>query len=79
MTPNKDVHIHYDEEGDLLELRVGKSSGTYMKNLGGGIFERVDEKTGKTRGFVIVSFKKKIEKSKSVSAPLSLIKKELPA
>jgi len=56
------LHVYYDEEGDVLEVILGKPTISYMKNLGNGTFERIDEKNGKTKGFLITSFKKRSEK-----------------
>ena len=55
-------HLHYDSEGDILEFRIGKATPAIMKNLGDNIFQRIEEKTGKTKGFTIISFKKRGEK-----------------
>lgn len=52
------LNMYYDEEGDFLELHVGKFKDGSFKNLGKGIFQRVDAKTGKITGFAILGFKK---------------------
>ena len=46
---NKNLSIYYDKEGDLLEIRIGKPTIGYFKDLGNDIFERIDEKTGEMR------------------------------
>ena len=43
---NQQLHLHYDEEGDLLEIRIGEPTPTSMKNLGNDLFERIEEKSG---------------------------------
>jgi len=53
------LNINYDEFGDILEIRIGKPTSSYMKDLGKDVFERIDEKTGELKGFVIVNFKKR--------------------
>ena len=58
--------IMYDEVGDILEVRVGKPSHAYFEDLGHDIFERKDEKTGKTKGFIILNFKKRMDKKEDV-------------
>jgi len=63
------TQIYYDEEGDMLEIIIGKPTISYMKNLGGEMFVRIDEKTGKTKGFLILGFKKRCEKN-AVNIPL---------
>jgi len=66
----KEMHVYYDSEGDLLEIRVGKPTKGYMKDIGNDIFERVDEKTGEIRGFSILNFTKRSEKLKCIDIPL---------
>ncbi len=61
--------IMYDEVGDILEVRVGKPSQAYFEDLGNDIFERKEERTGKTKGFVILNFKKRVDKKESVMLP----------
>ncbi len=51
--------IHYGEEGDLLELRIGEPTDAYYEDVGGDVFERIDRKTGKVKGLAIFNFKKK--------------------
>lgn len=70
----QELSVYYDEEGDLLEIRIGKPTIAYMKDLGNDIFERVDDKTGEIKGFSILNFKKRTEKLKpiEVSLPLKL-------
>ena len=66
------THVHYDEEGDLLELRIGKPTESYMKDLGNDIFERIEEKTGKSKGFTILNFKKRSKQFKSLDLDIPL-------
>ena len=67
---NKNLSVYYDGEGDLLEIRIGKPTSSYFKDLGNDIFERIDEKTGEIRGFSILNFKKRTEKQASINIPL---------
>jgi len=64
------MHIFYDKEGDLLEIRVGKATRGYFKDLGNDIFERIDEKTGKAKGFAIFNFRKRTERLNDIKIPL---------
>tara|TARA_Y100000310_G_C20695429_1_gene825349 strand:- start:451 stop:681 length:231 start_codon:yes stop_codon:yes gene_type:complete len=66
------LHIYYDQEGDMLEFRIGKPTKGHMRNLGDDIFQRVDEKTGKVKGFTILNFKKRSKKSKPIDVDLPL-------
>ncbi|MBI2507579.1 DUF2283 domain-containing protein [Candidatus Woesearchaeota archaeon] len=74
----KELSIYYDKEGDFLEVRIGKPTIAYFKDLGNDIFERVDERTGEVNGISIVNFRKRIENLKPIRASLQK-KKELIA
>lgn len=39
-----ELNLYYDEEGDFLELNIGDYTEGYFKNLGDGVFERIDKK-----------------------------------
>lgn len=67
------THIYYDQEGDILEVIIGKPTISSMKDLGSEIWARIDEKTGKTKGFLIVGFKKRVEEEfTNASIPIKL-------
>ena len=67
-----ELSVYYDREGDFLEIRIGKPTKGHFRDLGDDIFERVDEKTGKIRGFAIFNFKKRTKKSQPISLPIKL-------
>ena len=64
------LNIYYDEEGDFLEFRIGKPTSSTYNNIGNDIFQRVDDKTGKVKGFAIFNFKKRSEKIKNIDVSL---------
>ena len=64
------MNLYYDEEGDFLEIGMGYCKEGYFKNLGKGIFERVDEETGKVTGIAILGFRKRTEGLKDVKIDL---------
>lgn len=66
------MNLYYDEEGDFLEISIGSPSEGYFKNLGRGIFERIDEKTGDVKGIAIMGFKKRTKKLKPIAVSLPL-------
>lgn len=66
------LNIYYDSEGDFLEISIGKPKEGSFKNLGGGIFKRVDKKTKKISGIAIMGFRKRIEKSSDIKVSLPL-------
>ncbi len=70
------LQIYYDEEGDFLELQVGDYKEGYFKNLGEGIFERVDTQTNAVTGIAIHGFKKRTQGLKEVKLSLP-VKMEL--
>ncbi len=75
----KNLSIYYNKEGDLLEIRMGKPTISYFKDLGNDIFERIDNKTGEIRGFSILNFKKRIEEKENLDIPLPSALQMVPA
>ena len=59
------MSIHYDEEGDYLEIYFGKITKGYFKEIGDKYFERIDEKTGEIVGIAIMDFKKRTRLNQS--------------
>ncbi|MAG20155.1 DUF2283 domain-containing protein [archaeon] len=64
------LHVYYDKEGDVLEIRMGKPTIASFKDLGNDVFERIDEKSGEIKGFAIFNFNKRSEKLKSIDVSL---------
>ena len=56
------MYIHYDKEGDYLEVRFGPTSESYYEEIGEDTFERRDEKTGKVIGYSFFNIQKRKEK-----------------
>lgn len=56
---NQKMHIHWDPEGDHLEVRFGKPTSSYYEGVGNDVFERHDEKTGKVVGFAFFNVQKR--------------------
>ena len=69
---SNELNLYYDEEGDFLELNVGDYTEGYFKNLGEGIFERVDKKTNKVTGIAIHGFKKRTQGLKDIKLTLPI-------
>ena len=67
---SNELNLYYDEEGDFLELNTGDYSEGHFKNLGDGIFERIDKKTNKVTGIAIHGFKKRTQGLKDVKLSL---------
>ncbi|MBI5797717.1 DUF2283 domain-containing protein [Candidatus Woesearchaeota archaeon] len=66
----ENLNIYYDEEGDFLEINIGKITKGSFREIADGIAERIDEKTGKITGISILSFKKRIKKEKGLNISL---------
>jgi len=62
------IYFYYDEEGDYLEINIGKYSNGPLDDLGNGIFERIDEKESAV-GINIVGFISKIKKQNEIRLP----------
>ncbi len=67
---SNELNIYYDEEGDFLELNIGDYTEGHFKNLGKGIFERIDKKTNKITGIAIHAFRKRTQGLKDVKVSL---------
>lgn len=57
----KKITLHYNEEGDYLEIYFGKIKEGYFKEIGDKLFERRDAKTGEVVGYAIFNFTKRKE------------------
>ena len=64
-----ELNIYYNEEADLLELIICKTTPAYYEEIKDGVFERIDEKTGKIKGFSVFSLKKRM-KNGNINVPL---------
>lgn len=64
------INLYYDEEADFLEINLGKYTRGYFRDIGNGVSERVDEKTGKVTGIAIMSFRKRTQKLKDLKLSL---------
>ena len=64
------MNIYYDKEADFLEINIGDYTEGYFRDIGEGISERIDEKTGKVTGIAIMSFKKRTEALEDIKISL---------
>ncbi|MBI2659725.1 hypothetical protein HYX07_01015 [Candidatus Woesearchaeota archaeon] len=67
---SNELNLYYDEEGDFLELNIGEYTEGHFKNLGNGIFERIDKETNKVTGVAIHGFRKRTRGLKDVKLSL---------
>jgi hypothetical protein len=64
------LHVHYDQEGDFLEISAGKPSKCYAQEVQPGVFLRKDEKTDEVKSVGILSFKKRSTRFKDIQLDL---------
>ena len=60
------MRVYYDEEGDFLEISVGKPTKCYASELGRGVFLRIDEKSEEVKSVGILGFKKRSKGLKDI-------------
>ena len=65
-----EMRIYYDEEGDFLEISIGKPTKCVAEEVEPGIFLRKDEKTNEVKSIGIVSFKKRSKDLKDIKLDL---------
>lgn len=66
------MRVHYDNEGDFLEIFVGKATKCYATEIKPGIFLRRDEKTNDVRSIGILGFKKRSKNVKDIDIKLPI-------
>jgi len=66
------MKVHYDEEGDFLEIGIGKSTKCYAEEVEPGVFLRIDEKTEEVKSIGILSFKKRAQNLKDIKINLPI-------
>ena len=59
----------YDEEGDVLDISIGKPKKAISEEIGNDIIVRKDEK-GMVVGFTILNFEKRSETEKGFNIPI---------
>ena len=67
-----ELNLYYDDEGDFLEINVGDYMDGFFRNLGKGVFERVDKKTKKITGIAVMGFRKRAEKLQDIKISLPI-------
>jgi len=59
----------YDEEGDVLDISIGKPKKAISQEIGNDIIIRKDQK-GNVVGFTILNFQKRAEVEKGFKIPI---------
>jgi hypothetical protein len=76
------TRIHYDEDGDYLEISVGEPAKCYAEEIEPGVFIRLDNETGEAKSIGILDFRKRaqsedFELKLPIGFDLTQIKKKL--
>jgi len=66
----KAMRLHYDEDGDFLEISTGKPTKCYADEVEPGVFIRKDEKTHEVKSIGILGFKKRSKNLKDIMLDL---------
>lgn len=65
------MHVHYDAEGDFLEIRFGEAKPSYYEYIGNDTLERRDRKTDAVFGYAFYNVKKREKRHPSdIAVPL---------
>ena len=64
------MSLYYDAEADFLEIGFSEGKETFVRDIGKGISERIDEETGKVVGILVMGFKKKTGSLKDLKLKL---------
>lgn len=60
------MKVYYDEEGDFLEISVGKPTKCYASEVKPGVFLRIDEKSEEVKSVGILGFKQRAKDLKDI-------------
>jgi uncharacterized protein YuzE len=60
------MRVYYDEEGDFLEISVGKPTKCYAEEVQPGVFLRIDEKSEQVKSVGILGFKNRAKDLKDI-------------
>ena len=64
------MRVHYDGEGDFLEISIGEPTQCYAEEIGPGVFLRKDEKTGEVKSIGILGFKQRSKDTQDIEVKL---------
>lgn len=60
----KALNFSYDQEGDILDISIGKARKAISEEVSEDVFVRLEPKTKKVIGFMILNFEKRFDKAK---------------
>ncbi|MBI4153897.1 DUF2283 domain-containing protein [Candidatus Woesearchaeota archaeon] len=53
------MEFHYDPEGDILDVNIGKPKAAISREIDDDFFVRIDKNAKKVVGFMVMNFGKK--------------------
>lgn len=59
----KKLNFAYDKEGDVLDISLGQPSSAISEEISEDIFVRLEPKTKKIVGFMILNFERRFNRS----------------
>lgn len=66
------MRVYYDEEGDFLEISIGRPVKCYADEIKPGVFLRKDEKTEEIKSVGILGFKKRSKQQSDIEIQLPI-------
>ena len=66
------LRVHYDEEGDFLEIAIGTPTACYAEEVEPGVFIRIDEKTKEVKSIGVLGFKKRSKTPQDITLKLPI-------
>ncbi len=64
------MRLYYDEEGDFLEISIGKPAPSLATEIEPGVFLRRDTETNEVNSIGILNFKKRSKTLKNIEINL---------
>ncbi len=69
---NGNMNVHYDEEADFLEIRMGEATPCYAEEVQPGIIIRRDEQTGSVKSIGVVDFRERSDEGLHLPVDISI-------
>ncbi len=60
------MRVHYDEDGDFLEISIGEATPCYAEEVEPGVFIRFDEESNEIKSIGILGFKERSKDLKDI-------------
>lgn len=63
--------LYYDDDGDVLDMFIGKPRKAFYREIKDDVFVRIDSKTKKIVGFMVINFRKRFRKTEKAEIPVN--------